>query len=267
MQRAILPARIFLTCDRWLKRFVTGLQAIHRGFWLGVLDREALHHVAERDYSARKMYRTSYHNLSGLFPWEETVISRFFGECHSVLLGAAGGGREIIALSRRGIQVDAFESCQELVEVSRHLLAVEGIGARVTISPPDRVPDGFGRYGGLIIGWGGYTHILGREARVRFLAELRRHVRPGGPILLSFLTRKPESLQHRLIFAIARFIRVLRRSRETVEPGDALFYAYLHFFTKDEIRQELEDSGYHLEYYSEDGYGHAVGRARDSAET
>lgn len=52
-----------------------------------------------------------------------------------------------------------------------------------------------------------------------------------------------------------------------VEPGDALFYAYLQFFTKDEIRQELEDSGYHLEYYSEDGYGHAVGRARNSAET
>lgn len=264
MRRAILPARIFLKCDRWLKRVLTGLRAIHQGLWLGILDREALHAVAKSEYSAREMYRSPYHNLSGLFPWEEKMISSYFGECRSVLLGAAGGGREIIALSRRGIQVDAFESCPELVEASRNLLAVEGIGMNAIVAPPDRVPDGFGTYDGLIVGWGGYTHIPGRGARVRFLADFRRHVRPGGPILLSFVTRKPESLQHRWIFAIARFIRFLRRSRETIEPGDALPSAYFHFFTQDEIRKELEDSGYHLEYYSEDGYGHAVGRAKNS---
>ena len=266
MRRAIVSAEVFRRSNRWFNRFVGGLRAIHQGFWLGILDREALHYVADRGYSTRELYRTSYHNLSGLFPWEETVISRFFGECRSVLLGAAGGGRETITLSRRGIHVDAFESCRELVEVSRDLLSVEGIGAKVIISPPDRVPEGFGIYDGLIMGWGGYTHILGRGTRVRFLAELRRHVRPGGPILISFLTRKPESPQYRLIFAIARLLRFLRRSRETAEPGDALPEAYLHFFTKDEICQELEDSGYHIQYYSEIGYGHAVGRARDSAE-
>ena len=120
-------------------------------------------------------------------------------------------------------------------------------------------------YDGLIMGWTGYSHIPGRGARVRFLAEFRRHVRPDGPILISFLTRKPESPQYRLIFAIARLIRFLRRSRETVEPVDALPNPYFHCFTKGEIRQELEDSGYHLEYYSEVGFGHAVGRANNSA--
>jgi hypothetical protein len=264
VQRAILSARIFLKSDRWLTRLVTGLRAIHQGFWLGILDREALHYVTDRDYSTREIYRTSYHNFSGLLPWEETVISRFFGECRSVLLGAAGAGREILALSRRGVRVDAFEPCHELVEVSQHLLAAEGVGAKVIPSLPDRVPEEFGMYDGLIMGWGGYTHIIGRGARIRFLAQFRRHVRPGAPILLSFLTRQPGSLPHRLIFTIARFIRFVRRSHEMVEPGDALVRAYFHFFTEEEIRQELEASGYHLEYYSEVGYGHAVGTAKNS---
>ncbi len=262
-----MPARIFLRSDRWLKHVLTGLRAIHQGFWLGILDREALHVVAESEYSSQTIYRTLYHNLSGLFPWEETVVSRFFRECHSVLLGAAGGGREMIALSRRGMQVDGFECSGELVEVSRHLVAMEGIDAKVMLSPPDRVPEGLGTYDGLIMGWGGYNHIMGRETRVRFLDEFRHHVRPGGPILLSFVIRKPESRHYRLIVAIARLIRFLRRSPEAIELGDALVDAHFHFFTQDEIRQELEDSGFQLEYYSELGFGHAVGRAKNSADT
>lgn len=260
MPHRIWRAHIFGVVDHWMELLLTALRATHQGLWLGILDREALHRVAEKHYLSLPMYRSLDFNLSGLFLWEEAVVDRFFTECHSVLLGAAGGGREIIALARRGIQVHAFECLPELVESCRRLMASEGITTKVIVSPPDEVPQEFGIYDGLIMGWAGYMHIAGRETRVRYLQQFRRHVRPGGPILLSFFPRRREAAQFRMTFAMARFIRRLRKSEEPVELGDTLLGVFDHCFTREEIRGELEDSGFQLEYYSEEPYGHAVGR-------
>lgn len=254
--------------DRWVNRLVNGLQAIHQGFWLGVLDREALHRVVERQYWAWEKYQAPDYNTSGLRPWEEIVLDRFFSKCRSVLVGGAGGGREIIALSRRGVQVDAFECCQHLVESSRRLLACQGIAVRIIDSLPDQVPEEFGTYDGLIMGWGGYMHIAGSETRVRFLKQFRCHVKPGGPILLSFFRRGGKSSQLHWTFTIARIIRRVCGNREPVELGDTLSGTFDHYFSKEEIQQELQDAGFQLEYYYEEPpYGHAVGRAIESVET
>lgn len=267
MTRRIWRAEIFCVIDCWVGRLLKALQTIHQGFWLGLMDRKALHHLAKLQYAVWTKYQDHDYNLSGLLSWEEAALDRYFSECRSVLLGAAGGGREIIALSQRGIQVDAFECNNILVESCRRLLAAEGISAKVIVSLPDQVPEDFGTYDGLIIGWGGYIHIAGRETRVRFLKQLHHHVFTSGPILLSFFTRNPESRQLRWIFTIARIIRYLRRARERVEPGDNLSGTFDHHFTREEIQSELEDAGFHLVYYSETPYGHAVGRVIASVET
>ena len=259
--RRIWRSELFYVVDRWVARLLKALQAIHQGFWLGLLDREALHRLAEIQYLAWEQYQSQDYNLSGLWWWEEAALDRYFSECRSVLLGAAGGGREIVGLSRRGIQVDAFEPCPGLVESCQEFLTSEGIAARAILSPPDRVPDQFGTYDGLIMGWGGYMHIAGRQTRIQFLKQFRRHVRAGGPILLSFFTRGGESQQLSWIFKIAQFIRPLFRNDEAVELGDTLFGTFDHYFTQEEIKRELEASGFQLEYYSEKPYGHAVGRA------
>ena len=77
--------------------------------------------------SDRSGYSEDEFNLSGFFHWENEVIDRFFCECKNVLVGAAGGGREIIALARKGIIADAFECNNTLAVPCKDLLERHGI--------------------------------------------------------------------------------------------------------------------------------------------
>src|SRR2546428_2992667 len=220
---------LFRLTDRWVTRLLRGIRAVHEGLWLGLSNREMLHEITGRQYSAWEQYQGRDYNESDLFPWEKMALDCYFVECRTILLGASGGGREILALAKRGIQVDAFECSAALVESSRALVVSKGITARVLLSLPDQVPQEFGIYDGLIMGFGGYAHIAGHQARIRFLKQFRRHVRPGGPILLSFFPRA-DSRQGRWTFAIARFIRRARGSGETVDLGDTISVVFEHYF-------------------------------------
>jgi len=251
----------FLLSDRWMNCLAKGLHALHQGFWLGAFETQTLKHLTERQYTTWERYQSSEYNLSGLFRWEELVLDRFFKECRSILVGASGGGREILALSRRGFDVDAFECSETLRRSSRCLLHREGVKVRIVPSHADAVPEELGIYGGLVMGWGGYTHIIGRNARVLFLRQFRKHVKPGGPLLLSFFARSEQSRRLYWVCKIARLIRVLRGSREVVELGDTLDRTFDHHFTRAEIRKEIEDAGFEFVYFSAVPYAHIVGRA------
>jgi hypothetical protein len=253
-------AGAYLTGERWLERCYTGVRAIYLGVWLGLMDRETLHETTERQYIAWPSYSTTEHNASGLHDWEEKVLAEHFGSCRSLLIGAAGGGREMFALFRRGMAVDGFECCGRLAECARGILAEAGVEGRILTARPDEVPEGLGVYDGAIVGWSAYMHIPGRGNRVAFLKQCRDHIRPGGPILLSFFTRPENGREFRWVYAVASAVRRLRRCSDKVELGDKLMGAFEHFFTREEVEGELEEGGFRLESYAERPYGHAVGR-------
>jgi hypothetical protein len=225
------------------------------------MDRAALHETTEGQYIAWPSFGEAGYNASGLHNWEERALREHFTGCKSVLLGATGGGREMVALWRRGLAADGFECCGKLAERARELLSESGVEGRVITSRPDEVPDGLGMYDGAIVGWGAYAHIPGRSKRVAFLKQCREHLRPGSPILLSFFTRPANSREFRWVHAIAGSVRGLRRCAEKVELGDTLMGAFDHFFTREEIQGELEEGGFREEFYAETPCGHAVGRA------
>jgi SAM-dependent methyltransferase len=266
MNRKSFRVRAYLWMDRRLVRLFDAMQTMHQGLWLGVLDRDDLFHVGEQSYRTwRGLYRDREYNRAGLWPWEAAAVERFFGGCESILIGAAGGGRELIALARRGLKVDGFDCSREFVEIGRQLLAEESIEALLSESLPDRVPAELGVYDGLIFGWGAYMHICTRSARIRFLQEFRRHVRAGGPLLVSFLTRGSESRKAAQIFEIARRVRRTRGVTDGIELGDVLSGGFTHWFTRDEIESEFDESGFRLESYAEHPYGHAIGRSVTAA--
>jgi hypothetical protein len=217
--------------------------------------------IAIRQYDRWKLYKSDNHNLAGLFAWETVVIEQYFGDCHSVLIGATGGGREAIALARNGVEVTAFDCQPKLVEAAEALLRAEGLEAQFTIADPDQVPEGLGIYDGLILGWGAYIHIIGKENRVRFLRQFREHIEVGSPLLLSFFVRKADSRKMRFIQSIANTIRRLRRSDERVELGDTLNGTFDHYFSEEEIRNELHAAGFAVEIFEDSPFGHAVGCA------
>jgi hypothetical protein len=173
---------------------------------------------------------------------------------------AAGGGREVLALQRMSFRVDAWECQPELVAAANALLASEGLEPSVVYAPRSTVPAGQGRYDGLVVGWGSYMLVQGRNSRVALLRALRTRVDEGSPILLSFFTRRSGDSYVRLAAAVAIVVRVLLR-REGAQPGDMLEPNFVHRFTQSEIASELAEGGFELKSYVAAPYGHALGLA------
>jgi hypothetical protein len=250
---------------RFTRRLFDAVQnaasAAFSGFWLGLLDRRALHLLDEVHYNGQKPYWTVEYNRHGLWDWEATAVDRYFSGCKCVLVAAAGGGREVLALSRRGLEVDAFECHPGLAGFANSLLASEGSRASVCIAPRDGCPDLVRVYDGVIVGWGAYTLIMGRSRRVAFLQQLRALSRPQAPILVSYWARVGREHALGLTARTANAIRRLMR-KERCEIGDSLAPSFGHFFTDEEIVAELRDGGYDVVFESREPYGHVVGVAR-----
>ena len=252
--------RIYYAGHRFLGVFTRLLRMVHIGVWLGVLTRRQLHAVSEWKYGRDDRYWTDDYNKSGLWDWERDAVEGEFAGCGKLLLAAAGGGREVIALRRRGMAVEAFESDPGLVRYANALLAREGLAGEIVLSAWDECPEYDREFDGVIVGWGAYTHIRGREKRIRFLRELRKRVQAGSPILLSFATREEDSRYFRGISGIGNvFSWILRR--DSIEVGDSLVPNYVHYFTEAQLKTELEAAGFELVSFERAPYGHAVGRA------
>jgi len=237
------------------------IEALHTGFWLGFLDRNQLNTIVFQHYEAAKLYRTAEHNLYGFFPWERNLMRDYFTECRSVVVAATGGGREMIALAQAGVQVDGFECNPVLVESCKEFLAEAGLPGRILNAEPDQVPSGLEKYEAAIVGYGAIAHIVGRSNRINFLKELKTHLHPGAPLMLS-VGRRPEGAQYyNWIYQIARAIRFLRGSADKVELGDDLLDCYTHRFVQSETRLELEEAGFTVLTTLETPEIYAVGQA------
>ena len=246
------------------ERSLMAARALFVGTWLGLLDRDALHATDELYYRRARTYYDARYNLSGLFPWETAAIHRHFQSCRSILVTAAGGGREVVALERRGLDVVAFECNPELAKSANELLSREGLRSRVALAPRDECPDEIPMCDGIVIGWTSYTLMQHRSTRVRFLRQLRAHVPPDAPVLLSFFAQRKTARYLRTVAATANVVRMIR-GRPRAEVGDDLVPNFAHHFLENELAAELEAGGFRLVEFSSSGETHAVARAAHSA--
>jgi hypothetical protein len=254
-------SRLYYSASAALDRLLLGTKAVFVGVSLGVLDRETLHAIDQRYYERDRRYWDDEYNTSGLLEWEREAVERHFEACRSILVAAAGGGREVIALQRLGYDVDAFEPHDELVAAANALLQRQGLAASVRHARRDECPELSGKvYDGLIVGWGGYMLIQSRARRVDFLRAFRRQAREGSPLLLSFFNRRRHERYWRIVASSGNVLRRLRRA-EPLEHGDDLVPNYVHFFSEEELAAELEAAGFRLESYVPEPYGHAIARA------
>ena len=230
-----------------------------------MLSRDDLNAVDAAFYGSQGLYRGDAHNRRGLFDWEEQALAAHFPPRGSLLVVGAGGGRELLALTRRGYAVDAFECNPELVEVARTFLPREGCDAVVRLLPRDAAPAEGGPYDAAMAGWSVYMLIAGRRRRIAFLRGIRPRLRVGAPLLLSFFTRGGDARRFRILRAVGGALRRLRGD-EPVELGDDLSPNFVHRFTADEVEGELAEGGFRLAHFEPQmpglfGSGWAVGIA------
>lgn len=253
--------KVYLASLNIFQKVIKLLNACFIGFWLGFLKTEDIHLVDDIYYNKTRQYRDESYNLSGLWQWEKQVLERYFSSSKSLLVGAVGGGREALALCKLGYEVDAFECNSNLVEFANQLMQKEGYIPNIKIAPRDRCPDSDKKYDGIIVGWGAYMLIQGKNKRIAFLQSIHQQAKVNAPLLISFFDYSGIQTYHKIIAKIANLIKVFLGG-EPIEAGDSLVPDYVHYFTKDEIEREFQAAGFELIMYSNDEYGHAVGLAK-----
>lgn len=257
-----LRVRLAIRSDRMLKRAMVGLRAIHQGLWLGLFRTGDIADANTLAYAQWDRYRSEDYNRSGLADWERDAVERYFPTASNVLVASAGGGREVLGLEQLGYRPVGFDPSPELVAHGNQTIGAVGSGSSLVLSAPDEVPSNLkGPFDAVLVGWGSYIHIRGRDTRIAFLGRLRGLVDGGSPLLLSFFLRSPEERSFAAVRGIALFVRALRGSREPIELGDTVEGTFDHHFTWDEIESELTDGGFAVIESSSAPYPHVVCRA------
>ncbi|WP_194778166.1 class I SAM-dependent methyltransferase [Pararhodonellum marinum] len=227
------------------------------GFFLGILDLKDLHEIDVKIYTKRKHYRSDKHNKAPLFNWEREAIQEYFSKGSRILIIAVGGGREAYNLFKLGYEVHPYEYNEELRQFGNDFFLREGMPLTIGDVKRDAFPNTTLTFDGIIIGWGAYTHIKGRDLRITHLKQAYELLNPEGFLMISFWPWSHRYLNLNRIHKIGNFFSRLSGNNK-VELGDALMPEFCHFYKQEEIELELQLSGLKVVKYSEEEYGHAV---------
>ena len=241
---------------RLLERMVELVHAVFAGAWLGIL-RPAQFDAVDQRHHMQSIFARADYNRRGLFAWEERCLERF-PPTGRILVIAAGGGREMLALARIGFALDGCDCNPVLVALAKKLLA--SVECSVTVAGRDGLVAPRPPYDAVVVGWGAYALMRGRVSRIRFLNSLRSVIRVDAPIMLSFPVRSARARAPRVSRTVANALRRLQ-FREPIELGDDLRGYAIHRFSRGEVDFEVRQAGFELELYDEKEYGHAVCRA------
>jgi hypothetical protein len=252
-------ARLSHLTFRFLKKLTDFLDAFSAGFWLGVMSEKSLDYSGELTHNGNKSYTDDRYNQSGFFEWEKPIINKHFSKAETILLIAAGGGREALALSIKGYEVDAYECNTNLIEYGNTLLQKNNVNVKIKYLPKNSVPVEIKKYDGIIVGWGAYSLMSGSKKRLSFLEGLYPFMHKNTPLMISFLWMKERGRRDKIIKNVSNFFRTFGK-RDKTEPGDRLEPDFVHFFTEEEIKNELYQAKYTVIDYTATDYGCVIGR-------
>jgi hypothetical protein len=254
-------ASLYLLCNRFFRVLHGGSLILFEGFWMGLLPESACDAISEQSYGEGTLYTNASYLDQGLHFWEDLAVRTYFSPGSRVLVAAAGGGREIIALARSGFQAAGFECSHAMVEAGKRALSERGIAATLDWAPPCVALRMEGQFDALIVGWNGYCYISPRARRLVFLKDLRSQLRPGSPILVSTAIR---TLQARVLVwtpRVANAIRICTFRAPVFEAGDSFPGRPKLHFTRRQLEQELIEAGYSLtNFYRWGDYGAVVAK-------
>jgi hypothetical protein len=231
--------------------------------WFGPERREAINQTLSQTFWGKTTAYVPGGDIfeMGLFDWELRAIAEPpFPRSGRILLGGAGGGRELVELCRRGFDVVAFEPSGRLCESARQVIASFPRADVVQASYRDLVNAANEHAGPLaphvlntsfdaiFFGWASFNFALA-DLNACELLSAARLISPQAPILLSVGMSLAETGR------LGRLRRVLRRINKLLgapsarRPGDYWCVGgFGHLLSEDEFISAVRDSGYRLQY-------------------
>jgi hypothetical protein len=243
MFKTFLPS-LYLWSSRAFRIVHAGTQAVFEGFWMGLLPEQSYDVISEKSYDSGKEYTNDRYLDRGFHFWEELAVRAWFTPGTRVMVAAAGGGRELIALKKSGFDAAGFECSRAMVQAGQLALTARGITATLEWAPPCIVPPMNAHFDAAIVGWNGYCYISPRSRRIAFLQSMRAQLPPGAPVLLSTAIRIPQSRMPAWTARIANLVRVCTFRPRVFEPGDSFQGRPKMHFTRLQLERELTDAGF-----------------------
>ena len=217
-----------------------------------------------------------YNREKGLNSWEKELLQApACPRSGRVVLMAAGGGREMMALHRGGYSVTAFEPSPALrsaaVELARELpgTSVHDASYADLVAHAEGRPSALDRLDRLELsadlvwlGWGSFTHLTDPDEQLAVLRSIRR-TWPEAPVALSFFLRGPnfENPQAPSVRLREGLRATLRKLGGGASPPGLCYHTHEGFsysFEKSELEQLIERSGYRAEMFREDPFPNAL---------
>lgn len=189
-----------------------------------------------------------YHREASEGPAEaEAWLLQILPEQGRVLDLGCGAGRITRVLARRGLQAVGVDVSPNLIEQAcsltvdiepkPQLLCVEAL----TLPFPDASFDA-------AVAFKLYGYIPSREQRLAYLAEISRVLKPSAPLLFPYYVVPPNA------FSLYTDEQQAASQFRSLEPGDMFCNGagFVHWFTADQLRDELSCACLQLEAFRSD---------------
>jgi ubiquinone/menaquinone biosynthesis C-methylase UbiE len=191
-----------------------------------------------------------------LLPEEHVLLERYLAPGWRLLDVGCGAGREAIGFARAGIEVVGIDVAPAMIALARERAGRAGLAIEFAVAEPLTLPADTRPFHAIYFSPGIYSHIPGKERRVRTMARLRDLLAPGGLIVVGPVLAPPlRALSRvRLVDALRRVGRLAGLGR-LAEPGDHFYrghaldrapiaYRYIHRFrTSADAEAELAEAG------------------------
>lgn len=270
---------------RWARALLLADRAVHSAVRFAALLRTEIL-LAGTDTDAREAINTAVFDAEdtyapggpayarGLFAWERAALGRApFPPSGRVLLGGAGGGRELSALCAMGYKVTAFEP-SETLSAALADVASKHPGARAfRASYADLVRAARAMGGPLesiasedhdavVLGWASLSHLTSHDERLA-LFEALRALAPRATVLVSYLGPDDDGRANGRVEALRGPIRraLARWSGRPEAPAGQGFVPGAGFYerlTEDDLRALARAAGYTVAFHDPEPYPHAL---------
>jgi len=269
---------------RWIRALLVTDRAVHSTVRLAALVRSELllagtgpatrHAINARVFSAEDTYTPGGPAFAhGLFDWERAALEHpAFPATGHVLLGGAGGGRELLGFLNAGYTVDAFEPAPGLAEALAGVAAAHPGARTFTAGYTDLVgaverhrgPLAAVRgtqYDAIVLGWASFTHLTD-DHEARSLLDALRSLAPTAPVLLSYLgpdddgraNGRVEALRGPLRRLLARATGNHAAEGEGFAPG----VGFYRRFRPEQVEALVAETGYGCALHRTEPYPHAL---------